>query len=112
VRTERCCCCGACERQQARCCRHPSFSRSLPLLFTCTAVCCLLLQGCTLNEADHCGDPPLILAAGGGRGRCAPAAALPFACLHSLHAALTTVLTVLCLTPLCRPPDVCEAVAG
>jgi hypothetical protein len=23
-------------------------------------------QGCTLNKADHCGDPPLILAAGNG----------------------------------------------
>jgi hypothetical protein len=24
------------------------------------------LQGCTLNEADLCGDPPLVLAAGNG----------------------------------------------
>lgn len=30
----------------------------------------LLLQGAPLNEADHCGDPPLILAAGNGRWRC------------------------------------------
>jgi hypothetical protein len=25
-----------------------------------------IMEGCTLNEADHCGDPPLVLAAGGG----------------------------------------------
>jgi hypothetical protein len=29
-------------------------------------VCLLCVQGCTLNVTDHCGDPPLILAAGGG----------------------------------------------
>lgn len=26
-----------------------------------------LLQGAPLNEADHCGDPPLLLAAGNGK---------------------------------------------
>lgn len=26
------------------------------------------MQGAPLNEADHCGDPPLLLAAGNGEG--------------------------------------------
>jgi hypothetical protein len=32
-----------------------------------TSACLLLCwsQGCTLNESDHCGDPPMVLAAGG-----------------------------------------------
>lgn len=29
-----------------------------------------IMEGCTLNESDHCGDPPLILAAGGGAAAC------------------------------------------
>ena len=28
------------------------------------------LQGAPLNEADHCGDPPLLLAAGNGHLTC------------------------------------------
>ena len=29
------------------------------------------LQGAPLNESDHCGDPPLLLAAGNGETVCA-----------------------------------------
>jgi hypothetical protein len=30
---------------------------------------CKLLQGAPLNESDHCGDPPLLLAAGNGEAQ-------------------------------------------
>ncbi|WIA11512.1 hypothetical protein OEZ85_011625 [Tetradesmus obliquus] len=29
-----------------------------------------IMEGCTLNESDHCGDPPMVLAAGGGHLTC------------------------------------------
>jgi hypothetical protein len=29
-----------------------------------------IAEGAPLNEADHCGDPPLVLAAGNGAHRC------------------------------------------
>lgn len=37
---------------------------SLPLRAVCLETAC---AGAPLNEADHCGDPPLILAAGNGK---------------------------------------------
>lgn len=35
-----------------------------------------IIEGAPLNEADHCGDPPLLLAAGNGAS---------FALDHNLH---------------------------
>jgi ankyrin repeat protein len=36
----------------------------------CTKILLIILQGAPLNEADHCGDPPLLLAAGNGHLVC------------------------------------------
>lgn len=44
----------------------PSNQRKEPLKALVVFIPLLVMQGAPLNESDHCGDPPLLLAAGNG----------------------------------------------
>lgn len=56
------------------------------------SVTLITLQGAPINESDHCGDPPLLLAAGNGERR-----AVISACPPSQPAHRSLLLPVCCL---------------